>query len=66
MIAEGLQPDYHDKTDQSDLKTDLSLKKTTLSLTRDTLLFHGIPFTEGSLTISKSNFDIHKKYSLQI
>ena len=66
MIAVGLQPDYHHKTDQSGLKNRLIPKKTTLSLTRDTLLFHGIPFTEGSLTISKSNFDIRKKYSLQI
>ena len=49
MIAEGLQPDYHDKTDQSGLKNRLIPKKTTLFLTRDTLLFHGIPFTEGSL-----------------
>ena len=49
MIAEGLQPDYHHKTDQSGLKNRLIPKKNDSLLTRNALLFHGIPFTEGSL-----------------
>ena len=66
MIAEGLQLDYHDKTDQSGLKTDLSLKKR-LSLWDETLCsFMESPLLKFHSTISKSNFDIHKKYSLQI
>ena len=66
-IAEGLQPNYHDKTDQSGFKkTYFSLKKR-LSLWHETLCsFMESPLLKFHSTISKSNFDLHKKYSLQI